>query len=685
MGWILKFLVFYFLAGMSVLGASAVPDQVVINSADWQDVYLGAHYAGFNNIKSNFLTSSEYAPILLQTLETNKKNILLVESDKAPFAFSYKTSLEGAGFSVEELLASGTALNIELAKRANTSDFIVVDDSYGYNAISIAPYAAQEKFFVLFANKNNIDELYSFLKANGVSRMIIYGYSDIEVKSKLAEFKPVVINNGSRFDNNIDLLKRYKSIQQITLTNGEFIEEGIMSGKEAVLLIGRERVPDGVVEYIKGSGIKTGLVIGTELSGVAHQLKQATNMTIFVKFGRGFANGGSSEVTALDMFPLPKYELTIDINSIKYNSATKDLEVTYENTGNMGAYLRSSIEILSSGMRITTIGDRESAYVNRESTLAIAYKTELNSQNLTAKITTMFGEVPGSLERVLYKEMSIGMIEALDSSALNISKVSYDKSAHKLKVSIRNTGGVKTYAKTQVKFLIYGEERVMVQDKAMLLEPDASEEAVFITTLSDTNIEENPSVKVRINYGERESALIKVIEGSYPLEISRDYTILIIAIILAIIVIIIGRQKSKKQKKEQEKSREDDSEVIESTDDMAVPESINGTTVLEQTNETTVPESIDSTAVPESINGTTVLEQTNETTVPESINSNAVLEQINETAVPERIDDPAIIGQKDNKAVLYIKQIQQLLVQKIRKHLLSLKPTQQLLIQKIKK
>ena len=61
------------------------------------------------------------------------------------------------------------------------------------------------------------------------------------------------------------------------------------------------------------------------------------------------------------MFPLPKYELSIDINSVKYNRATNDLEVTYENNGNMGAYLKSSIEILSSGVRIATLGDRESS------------------------------------------------------------------------------------------------------------------------------------------------------------------------------------------------------------------------------------------------------------------------------------------------------------------------------------
>ncbi|MDL5503684.1 MAG: hypothetical protein QSU88_10750, partial [Candidatus Methanoperedens sp.] len=112
-----------------------------------------------------------------------------------------------------------------------------------------------------------------------------------------------------------------------------------------------------------------------------------------------------------------------------------------------------------------------------------------------------------------------------DSSSLNISKVSYDKKAHKLNVGITNTGAVNVYAKTQVKFLVYGEETIKVQDKAMLLEAGASKDAVFITTLSDTNIEENPLINVRVNYGQRESALVKVIEGNYPLQISRDYVI----------------------------------------------------------------------------------------------------------------------------------------------------------------
>ncbi len=536
---------FLLLIGLTAGSALAAPDQVIVDSADWQDVYSGMHYAGFSGLPSKFLISSEHAPVLLTILDISRKNVLLIESDKTPFAFGYKSSLEAANFNVEEIRASGTALNIELAKRAGTKKFIVVDDSYGYNAISVAPYAAKNKYFVLLANKKNIDELYSFLTTNGVDSLMIYGYSDIEVRTRLAEFNPEIINSGDRFDNNLEMVKRYGRGQQIILTNGEFIEEEIMSGKEPVLFLGRERVPDQVIEYIKGSDIKSGVVIGNELVSTAHQLKEAANISIFLKFGQGFGSGGFAEVKALDMFPIPSYELNIDIGSIKYNSATKSLEVIYENKEKVGSYLRSSIEVFSSGTRIATIGDKEPVFVNHENTLTVAYSTELNGENLTAKATTLFGEVPRSLDRVLHKDMKIEQIQAIDNSAFNISGVSYDKDAHKLRIGIKNIGGVTAYAKTQITFLVYGEENVLTQDKPMLLEPGVSKDAVFITTLSDTNIEENPVVKVRLNYGERESALVKVIEESYPLEVKGNVQIILIAGAIIFIAIIVVRMRKK--------------------------------------------------------------------------------------------------------------------------------------------
>lgn len=188
-------------------------------------------------------------------------------------------------------------------------------------------------------------------------------------------------------------------------------------------------------------------------------------------------------------------------------------------------------------------------FVNRENTLTVAYASELNGENLTAKVTTLFGEMPKSLDRVLRKDMNIESIRAPDNSAFNISGISYDKDAHKLRLAVKNTGEVAAYANAQVTLLIYGEENVLTQNKPMLIEPGASMDAVFITTLSDTNIEENPLVKVRLNYGERESALAKVLEGNYPLEIRSNLLIPVIAAALvaaAIIGVIIPRRKRKR-------------------------------------------------------------------------------------------------------------------------------------------
>ena len=131
----------------------------------------------------------------------------------------------------------------------------------------------------------------------------------------------------------------------------------------------------------------------------------------------------------------------------------------------------------------------------------------------------------------------------------------------------------------------------------MLLEPGASMDAVFITTLSDTNIEENPRINVRTNYGERESALIKVIEVNSPLEIASDYTILIVAVLI-IVVILFFVQKKKKQKKDMEKSKEDSTAIPVPTESMAVPDPTENTVIPDPTESTVIPDPTESTAVP---------------------------------------------------------------------------------------
>ena len=70
---------------------------------------------------------------------------------------------------------------------------------------------------------------------------MIYGNVDREVKNTLAKYNPEIINKeGDRFLNNIEIVKisEIKHSKQAVLTNGEFIEQEIMSGSEPVVFIG---------------------------------------------------------------------------------------------------------------------------------------------------------------------------------------------------------------------------------------------------------------------------------------------------------------------------------------------------------------------------------------------------------------------------------------------------------------
>lgn len=158
-----------------VYAQPAVDEQIVTNSADWIDVYSAMCYANLNGLDSNFVNSPEQGKIITSVLDRSKP-VHLFQSTKEPISAGYKSYLENEGFTVSSVTNSdsGKELNIELAEKIDTTKYIILDDSYGYNAISVVPYSIVSKSCVLFADSENIDEVYKFLKARNPD-IIIYG------------------------------------------------------------------------------------------------------------------------------------------------------------------------------------------------------------------------------------------------------------------------------------------------------------------------------------------------------------------------------------------------------------------------------------------------------------------------------------------------------------------------------
>lgn len=522
---------------------TANAQQVVVNSADWVDVYSSVMYANLEKTPYYFTINEAHARDLPQYMNRGL-DIRLVESDTVPYLAGYKGTLESSGYRVSEVIksAGGRKLNLELAKRLDVTRFIVMDDEYGYNAISVAPYAVRSRSWVLFADRGNIDEVYGFLSGRKVESVLIYGRVDRAVSERLGGFNPERINNGNRFDDNIAIIKKYMELspsKDIILANGDFIEATLMSGEYPVMFTGVDTVPPHSVEYLKGTEIKYATLLGNDLTGAARMLKDETGIRVMIKFGQGRkTTGGTALVEELDKFYLPGYELALDIVNVQYNEATKQLEIIYRNDAKTGEFLRSSAGIFADGQRVLTAGDEAARYIEAGGESGIAYNADLTDyarkSNLTVQVSTEFGEAPGSLNLLLKKELGVGIIAVQDSSEIKVTDLRYDTGTQRIKLTVENTGKVPAYASPSVTLLIGGKEETVRLGNAIPAAAGERKEAAGRVDLTSADLADNPQARVHVAYGERPSLLVKSLDETLPLKSTGDKTALIIALASAI-------------------------------------------------------------------------------------------------------------------------------------------------------
>ena len=549
----------------SVPAACAEGEQVVTNSGDWRDVYSSMMYANLRGIPCQFITDAPHATALPNYLDKDP-DILLVESETSPFFANYEGTLTNEGFVVSETYKSldGRETNLHfIGELPDITNFIVLDETYGYNAISVASYAVKSRSWVLFADHENIDEVSGFLDGRTVDDLLIYGRVDRQVNDVLSKYDHEIIDYGDRFDNNIEIVKKYQNISkssQIVFTDGEFIENEIMSGREPVLFIGTNVIPEQTVNYLNGSGIETGVVIGNALTGAASMITARTDMHVFIKFGQGRAGGGGggfSLVETLDEFPLPKYELVMSVVSVDYNQGTGGLEVVYQNDANIDIFSKSSVSVFVDGTQVATVGDEEAIVIIEGTTSGVSYdcpelatQPSLETANITADVYAVFGESPRSLNRLLQQTLGVGIITFVDKSSIDATEVLYTKKTERLSVTVTNTGDAPCYVSPDVLLHIGGREQSfrLVGDP-LYLQAGESKSPSRRIDMTDADIADNPLVSVHVSHGEREKILGKGLDKELTLKIASGLDIVIVAgvaiaiIILAAAILLIMRRK----------------------------------------------------------------------------------------------------------------------------------------------
>jgi hypothetical protein len=512
------------------------PGLLISNSANWQDVYSVMQFSAISGSTGYFLVSTRHSTLLINQLSPKSK-ILIVSSSDNPYVVGYKSVLQSRGFgSVDEIRIRN--VNLELAKRlsSDVTNFIITDDSYGYNAISLAPYAAYSKSYVIFADRRSISQVTSFLSSRTVNSIIIYGQVDREVKDALSQYNPETINEGDRFLDNQKIVDKYEALykkntgeykQQAVLTNGEFIEQEIMSGVEPVVFIGRANVPDQVKDYIKQSNIDIGILIGNELVGSATLIRRDLGISVFVKFAQSARAPSSaiSPVEDLDRFYLPRYALDLDIYRISYNRLARQVEITYQNKVALSSYLKGTITLRYDG-GTQVLGDEQPVFIDKSQYKTIIYTIKSDGGpidpmqgTITADIFTIFGESKNSLEYTLRKTVEVETIDIQDNSKIEFGKVLYDKRSGKFLIEIRNTGDVDVFVDLELIDLLINDELVTLgSEKVAFIRKGESIFMEVVAGMDDKDLEANPKIKVRAYYGERERSLVHILEGEFPFE-----------------------------------------------------------------------------------------------------------------------------------------------------------------------
>jgi len=490
-----------------LMATLASAEQIVINSQDWRDVYSGMIYARLAGQKAQFIVNEGHGLLLADVMQ--KEDTLVMESVEQPFIRSYAATLQGKGFTAENRFIEGS-LNLELAAEVQPEGYIIIDDSYSYNAVSVAPYAVRKGYYVIFANSDNIDEV-SFLVSRG-GDVIIYGYVDRAVSDELEQYNPIIINKGDKFSNNLEILKMFYdefSANQLLLTNGAILEPQFFTGSEPVLFIGQTNVPDQTIQFLNDIDVNYAVLIGYDAFDNAVTLKNRVGIKVIVKFAKGI----DAQQYALDIFPLPQPEYNIGISSVVYNTFSQQLEVSYFNTEEFPAFLMGSHNVLENNQSIQVLGDEDAIYIGSTETLTVPYSIDLTGrEGLILRTNLLYGEDRGALEYLKIIESNVETTSYEDSSEIEISSVVYDQPTQRFQVEVRNTGSVTVYAKPLLIDIIVDNRQQTLTSETQEIEQGRTALYKIKADLTPADIADNEEIRVGVRYGRREMSLVNYVE-----------------------------------------------------------------------------------------------------------------------------------------------------------------------------
>jgi len=546
------------LAMLLISGLSFAEDYVAINSHDGRDVLSGVFYANVKGLPVKFMPStSSDADIFAAKVGANH-SILLIQGNN-PMSGFVESTLKSKGNTIQLYSSDdGAQTNLDLAKLSGAKSFIIVDSAYSDSALSVLPYAAMTKSYVILADKNNSDDILPIVSGK---KVIIYGYVDQSVREALSSQNPQQIGKGDdKYADNVAMCQKLMSefgLGQFMMVDGTFIEEGMAQGAQGILLSGRvapQPTYDFVKDKTRSGELKQIMVLGNEYSIPAYDMREKIEIELLdeginesygliVKFAQVVPSMGTTAFN-LDKFYLPAYKAQMELGEVVYNDQSGKLMVGLDNQGDGPAYYTLEVRVTVDGAdyRVYTASS-DPELIERGQQLGKEYDLDLSGLEegqVGAAVVLKFGSSRYSLDDFRSKEGPLATVSYVDESKVTPTNAKYDAANSRLLLTLKNERTEPVYVYPKVQLIIGGSPSTVTGTATRTIEPNSILIEEFPIALSDSDVAANEDILVKLDYGAREGFLLKHEETTLPLAKEAGMDILLIGGILLLLIIAVG-------------------------------------------------------------------------------------------------------------------------------------------------
>jgi hypothetical protein len=546
--------------GLLLLFCAFSSAQVVVNSLEYVDVVSAVSYANVIGGTSEYAYPG--APLPDSVLSVGAREVTLVTSSTSPVHTGFRNALENNGATISEEMFSDDplAFNLELAPLSGTDSFVITDPDYGYNSVSLIPYAKASGAYILFASRDNAARVSSFLSLSSPSSVLIYGSVDSLVTDSLlssgVQFEH--IETGDKYSDNVALLKKYfesyPSPGQLTFTDGSFLEPSITEGNFPVMFISHT-IPEESEEYLSSLVadrlVNVTVLVKMDYYQAFYDLYKRINSQYETKRLAGFAFMGQSssaggEMQTLDSYPLPSVLLQLELSEVQYNTAKREVELVLKNSGTIAAYATSTVTVYSDGVPVATVGDEEPVPIAKGETKGISYPVEIDAPGeLSANVTVYYSSSKIAFEGALAQYVEMGTVDFTDSSSLEIAAATYSPASDTVSVKFSNPGSEDVYFSSEVSYSTDSLSSTLTSPGTSSLAPGQSTVIQFSGLLISE--EELPSLQMAATarYGSREEFLLNSVSAQVEVstaeeEASEESGLTIPLMVLAVAILAIA-------------------------------------------------------------------------------------------------------------------------------------------------